>query len=85
MSVTTRITTRDVHVTYPDFSGNAVTIPAGTEVMRVNDGWAVRSVKRLEELTGNTHDPKYRYCWVPEDAVLQPAANVDPDIERGLP
>lgn len=86
----TSVTTRDVHVTYPDFSRDTmtITIPAGTEVMLVPKGaglefdiWAVRSEELLIRLSGNTHDPRYRYCRVPADAVLQPVANVDPDME----
>lgn len=85
----TSITTRDVTVTYPSFSTCTFTVPNGTEVMLVpnasgteGDLWAVRSTELLVKLTGgNHHDPKYRYCWVPTDAVLQPVANVDPDME----
>lgn len=88
----TSITTRDVEVHYPAYGGTTFTIPNGTEVVLVpnasgteGDLWAVRSQKLLVELTGgNTHDPKYRYCWVPTDAVLQPVANVDPGIEKAV-
>ena len=56
--------------------GSEVIIPKGTEVMLVQqadgikgDLWAVRSEQLLMDLTGNTHDPKYRYAFVPDDYV----------------
>ena len=56
--------------------GVTTTIPEGTPVILVKgadglmgDLWAVQSKKLLVELTGNTHDPKYRYAFVPSDAV----------------
>jgi len=50
-----------------------ITIPAGTLVELV-DGpqgmfWAVADVPLLMRLTGNTHDPKYRYICVPHALV----------------
>lgn len=51
--------------------GTPVVLPAGTKVEQIGIGgqYAVVSTKLLIELTGNTHDPKYRYAFVPEDAV----------------
>lgn len=68
-------TIRDVTVDYLANIGTPyrITIPAGTEVIPVEGGmgteWAVKSEKLLIDLTGNTHDPKYRYCFVPSDVV----------------
>lgn len=48
------------------------TLPAGTQmqlIQGIGGGWAVRSVKLLIDLTGNTHDPVYRYCFVPKELV----------------
>ena len=56
--------------------GTDVVIPKGTQVMHIKGtggGYAVRNIELLAELTGNTHDPKYRYAWVPDDAVTQPS------------
>lgn len=51
-------------------------LPKGTQVELIRgasgtkgDLWAVRSTKLLMDLTGNTHDPKYRYCFVNEELV----------------
>ena len=51
--------------------GTAAVIPAGTAVHRVNgdSDYVVTSVQLLIELSGNTHDPIYRYVFVPTDAV----------------
>jgi hypothetical protein len=68
-------TIREVTVTYLANIGfpTAVTIPAGTQLVAVQNGigteYAVSSVALLIKLTGNTHDPKYRYCFVPSDVV----------------
>lgn len=64
-------TNQDVQAVY---CGTPITIPAGTAVKAVPSSggrtlFAVVSVKLLIDLTGNTHDPKYRYCFVPADAV----------------
>lgn len=47
------------------------TVPAGTEVIQPKgtQAWAVKSTKLLIELTGNQHDPIYRYYWVPANVV----------------
>jgi len=54
-----------------------ITIPAGTRVRTIESGavrldhphpgyeWAVADVKLLKQLTGNDHDPVYRYLCVP--------------------
>lgn len=44
-----------------------ITIPAGTEVVAVSEssGFAVKHAALIVRLTGNTHDPHYRYVWVP--------------------
>jgi hypothetical protein len=54
--------------------GSAITLPKGTRLELVNrtssgkDGmWAVESVKLLQQLTGNAHDPIHRYCFVPTE------------------
>ena len=64
---------RDISMNY---HGTPITLPTGTAVTLVKgasgtegDLYAVESVKLLIELTGNTHDPKYRYAFVPADAV----------------
>lgn len=64
---------RDVSMNY---HGTPITLPAGTTVTLVKEAsgtegdlYAVQSVKLLIELTGNAHDPKYRYAFVPTDAV----------------
>ena len=47
--------------------GVEVTIPKGTALVEVKGhggGFAVASINLLQELTGNKHDPKYRYVWV---------------------
>lgn len=51
--------------------GSDVTLPAGTRVMLVKgasgtkgDLYAVADAKLLVDLTGNSHDPKYRYAFV---------------------
>lgn len=55
--------------------GNRITLPAGTRVRTVPQGlapgyfWAVSDVRLLIQLTGNSHDPVYRWCGVPADAV----------------
>jgi hypothetical protein len=52
--------------------GTDVVLPKGTNVeypSKINSMWAVASVDLLIKLTGNTHDPKYRYAWVPTDEV----------------
>lgn len=56
--------------------GSVFTLPPGTRVHLVvgadgikGDLWAVSDVKLLQELTGNAHDPKYRYAWVDAAAV----------------
>lgn len=66
-------TNRDLPMT---LWGSPVVIPAGTTVHLIRnasgtegDLWAVSDIKRLMTLTGNHHDPKYRYAFVPADAV----------------
>lgn len=56
--------------------GHAFILPKGTQVQLIKgasgtkgDLWAVQHEKLLMELTGNTHDPRYRWCFVPEDLV----------------
>lgn len=73
----TRPTTREVTVDYLANLGPAaackVTVPVGTPALLIQDGsgaefWAVADVAWLVEVTGNTHDPYYRYCFIPPDA-----------------
>jgi len=66
-------TTRDLEL---NLWGSTVTVPKGTKVRLVKgasgtkgDLYAVDSVKLLIGLTGNAHDPHYRYAFVPTDAV----------------
>lgn len=56
--------------------GMSCTVPQGTRVKLIvgadgvkGDVWAIADVAVLIALTGNDHDPKYRYAWVPADAV----------------
>lgn len=59
-----------------DYCGQQTTLPIGTPIEKVrhkyHDGirelFAV-PVRVLIQLTGNTHDPKYRYCFVPAESV----------------
>lgn len=63
----------------------AFTLPTGTAVTLIEDGggtrghlWAVSNPQVIMDLTGNTHDPIYRYFWIePKDVepikVAQPA------------
>lgn len=50
-----------------------IMIPAGTRCVLVDGpqgcAWAVDDVPLLVKLTGNSHDPKYRYVFLPLDAV----------------
>lgn len=53
-----------------------ITIPEGTKVRTVTDGmgfdhWAVYSKRLLIELSGNSHDPIYRFSIVPSDCVKE--------------
>ena len=68
-------TTREVTVDYLAHLGPPsacrVTIPAGTRAVRVGADWAVADVALLARLTGNSHDPQFRYCWLPADAVAE--------------
>ena len=62
---------RDVTIVY---AGAEITIPKGTRLLIVPGGggevhFAVESQALLTRLTGNTHDPKYRYAFMPADAV----------------
>ncbi len=70
---------REVTVDYLTEMGAAVackvTLPEGTPVVHIGfvtchgEAWAVDDVPLLMRLTGNRHDPIYRYCIVPTDAV----------------
>lgn len=72
-------TSRDLH--FPESRMYcAFTLPKGTPVVLIKnasgtegDLYAVRDAKTIMDLTGNTHDPKYRYVWVPADAVSDDA------------
>lgn len=70
----THITTRSLELS---FCGSKFTLPAGTlcHLVKGADGlkgdlYAVSQAKVIMDLTGNKHDPIYRYCWVPADAVI---------------
>jgi hypothetical protein len=52
--------------------GATITLPIGTAICLVheeNGGFAVEDVAWLKQITGNTHDPEYRFLYVPGDAV----------------
>lgn len=56
--------------------GKAVKVPKGTLVHLVknassNEGdlYAISNIALLVELTGNSHDPKYRHAFVSSDEV----------------
>lgn len=73
--MTTKQTTRDVTIDYLKEMGSAahcrITIPAGTRAVLVEGqggGWAVDDIPLIVRLTGNTHDPHYRYAWLPAEA-----------------
>ena len=69
--IKTGVLKHDVEIQYPPPRPYKVTLPKGAAVHYVDSpggGWAISSVQLLVELTGNTHDPHYRYAWVsPED------------------
>lgn len=51
--------------------GKLIYLPAGTQLRRVASGqYAVSSIPLLISLTGNDHDPKYRFLFVPLDLVV---------------
>jgi len=64
---------RTIKAVTVNYHGSRITLPVDTRVISVMGGlgpsWAVANAGLVMELTGNTHDPKYRYCWVPDDAV----------------
>lgn len=52
--------------------GAKITLPIGTKICLVieeNGGYAVADSEWLKQVTGNTHDPEYRFLYVPADAV----------------
>lgn len=54
------------------FYGSDITLPEGAAVVWVEGnggGFALASTKLLIKLTGNTHDPVYRYAWVNREQV----------------
>lgn len=58
--------------------GSKVMLPEGTRVHLVKnadgikgDMYAVSSVRQLQKLTGNMHDPQYRYCFVDKEHVRE--------------
>ncbi len=73
----TAFTNRDVEITVfevqPDTARATITIPAGTRCRLVDcpqgTAWAVDDIPLLKRLTGNDHDPDYRYVFLPNDAV----------------
>lgn len=73
------------HVTRRDLAltawGSSFTLPAGTPVTLIKgadglkgDLWAVRDARTLINLTGNSHDPIYRYCWIDAAEVVERGA-----------
>jgi hypothetical protein len=80
---TKRPTTTEVKVRYlANILGDQapeITIPVGTMTVQVpgrggnGGGWAVFDTDWLAKVTGNTHDPKYRWCLLPDEAFAAPA------------
>jgi hypothetical protein len=74
------LTQRDVTINYLETQGRIaacrITIPAGTRAIAVMNPsgfkWAVDDVPLLIELTGNSHDPQYRYAYLPDEAMQAP-------------
>lgn len=67
------ITRKQLTVTY---HGSTFRLPKGTELIKLQNGqgfdcFAVQSEQLLISLTGNDHDPKYRYCWIPARFVIE--------------
>lgn len=63
------------------FWGSTVTIPKGTRVRLIKnadgvrgDLFAVDDVLLLMKLTGNKHDPKYRYAFIEPEEVADDAS-----------
>lgn len=64
-------------IAWPGIGGGyPITLPEGSRALLVKglsglngDGFAVASIRQLVELTGNHHDPKYRYVDLPADAI----------------
>lgn len=77
-------TIKSVAITYPDRAAagpmaQQIVIPVGTEVLHVagnGGGYAVNDTELLVKLTGNDHDPKYRYAWLPADVIADDAPGV---------
>jgi len=67
--------TNDTRVKYLENLGPSacveIVIPRGSRVHKVDGRWVVTSTKLLIELTGNTHDPVYRYAWLPDDVEVE--------------
>lgn len=68
-------TTRDLPL---NLWGSDIILPEGTRVLQLKgasgtegDLFAVADIAELIRLTGNSHDPKYRYAFVPSDAVSE--------------
>lgn len=58
------VTKRDIHTT---LWGVNVVIPKGERVKFVEGnggGFVIEDTQLLISLTGNTHDPIYRYAWI---------------------
>jgi hypothetical protein len=56
---------------YPSFvlpKGTVVTLVKGADGLK-GDLWTVRDSSVIMDLTGNKHDPIYRYTWVSADFV----------------
>lgn len=58
------------------FKGEPWTLPAGSRVTLVKnasgidgDLFAAADITQLKALTGNTHDPVYRYLFLPADLI----------------
>ena len=63
-------TSRDLDIVAFDVP---IKVPAGTRLVPSTGGmgtdYAIASSDWLMKATGNTHDPKYRFVFVPKDAV----------------
>jgi formylmethanofuran dehydrogenase subunit E-like metal-binding protein len=63
------ILTHDTEIAaFDGLARTLITVPAGSAVHKVDGRYVVSSVALLIRLTGNDHDPKYRYVWLPEGA-----------------
>lgn len=88
-------TTRDLELRAWDHRGlqgegaPSFILPAGSRAALVKglsglagDGFAALNIRQLIELTGNSHDPKYRYVCLPADAIEGDSAAERAEVAR---